>query len=225
MARTINFVRDRRQTISRQVKQDQAILRYVIYALIGIGLVLFAVLAVRFFFIFRIKMITDQQAATRQAIVEKEELEKEYTIFAHKLKAITDLFGKRREKQEALAFFSGLFDPGVVISQLSYKAGEEILSFTIDSPSIFALEKVFEIMNSPEVEEKYPQIMKNSLSRGANGHYGMSITLPLGDSPLDTLDEEGMEPVDDDMGVEGVEADGAGDDTGQPMAEEDVSEI
>lgn len=71
MARTINFVRDRRQTISRQVKQDQAILRYVIYALIGIGLVLFAVLAVRFFFIFRIKMITDQQAATRQAIVEK----------------------------------------------------------------------------------------------------------------------------------------------------------
>lgn len=210
MARTINFVRDRRQSISRQVKQDRAILRYVIYSLIIIGVVMLMVLAVRLFLIFRIQMITNAQKEVTQAILEKEELERDYTIFAHKLTAITDLFGKRREKQEALAYFSSLFGPNVVISQLSYTAGEEILSFTIDSPSVFVLDEVFEIMNSSEVREKYPQIVKNSLSRASNGRYGMAITLPLGDSPLDSIGEEGED-------LEGVldQADQ------EPLAEED----
>ena len=195
MSRNINFVRERRKTISRQELDDKKVLAVVIKGLVVLGVVILVVVGARLYFLFQVKSIQAKQKETQTAIVQKEEIERNYTVFAHKLKIVSELFGKRREKQEALKYFSNLFDSTVLISQLSYTAGDEVLSFVLQSNSIFALENVFNIMNSDEVNEKYPTIEKNTLRRGSDGSYQMQVTLYFGDKPAplpQATDETGV---------------------------------
>lgn len=183
MPRNINFVRERRKTISRQEVDDKKILGWVVRGLIALGVVVLAVVGTRFYFSYSIQALQVEQKEVQQAIVEKEEVEEKFTVFAHKLKIVTELFGKRREKQDALKYFSNLFDSNVLITQLSYKAGDEILSFVIQSNSIFTLDTVFTIMGSDDVKSRYPDIQKDSLRRQQDGSYGMQVTLYFGDKP------------------------------------------
>lgn len=183
MARNINFVRERRKTISRQETDDRQILNYVIRGLVVLGVVILLVVGARLFLLYRIKTIQADQKSTQDQILAQEEVERNYTVFAHKLKIVSELFGKRREKQEALQYFSSLFDSNVLITQLSYTAGDEVLTFVLQANSIFTMEEVFNIMNSDDVEQRYPDIEKNALLRSRDGTYGMQITLYFGDKP------------------------------------------
>lgn len=190
MAKGINFVRDRQRRLSKLEVQDRKYLRMASVVLGGV--VLFCVLAIvaRFYFIYSYKKVTDEQSRLRREIVAREEIERSFTVFSHKLKILTDLFGKRKEKQETLAYFSNLFGPDVIIRQLSYNASDEILSFSLQSKNIFVLEDVFVVMNSEEMEQRYPDLQKTSLSRSGDGTYAMSILIALGDKPLPTAEPE-----------------------------------
>lgn len=185
MSRNINFVRERRKTISRQELDDKKILGWAVKGAFGLGVIILVIVAARLFLSFRIKAIQAEQKETQQAIIQQEEIEKNYTVFAHKLKIVSELFGKRREKQDALKYFSNLFDSNVLITQLSYTAGEEILSFVLQSNSIFTLDQVFDIMGSEDVKTRYPTIEKNALRRSMDGSYGMQVTLYFGDKPAE----------------------------------------
>lgn len=196
MPRNINFVRERRKTISRQETDDKKVLGWVVKGLFLLGIVILGIVGARLYLSFQIRSLQTQQKDVQQQIAQKEEIERNYTVFAHKLKIVSELFGKRREKQEALEYFSSLFDSNVLISQLSYTAGDEVLSFVLQSNSIFTLDNVFNVMSSEEVITKYPTIEKNSLRRSQDGSYGMQVTLYFGDKPA-ALPEGG-----DDLGVD-----------------------
>lgn len=210
MPRNINFVRERRKTISRQETDDKKVLGWVVKGLFLLGVVILGIVGARLYLSFQIKSLQTQQKDVQQQIAQKEEIERNYTVFAHKLKIVSELFGKRREKQEALEYFSSLFDSNVLISQLTYTAGDEVLSFVLQSNSIFTLENVFNVMSSEEVKTKYPTIEKNSLRRSQDGSYGMQVTLYFGDKPA-ALPEAG-----DNLGVDdgtGTAAPAEGDQT------------
>lgn len=181
MARTINFVRERQRNLSRQEVSDRKILRQAILALFIIGGVLVLVVGARLSLLAWHDNIKSQQQAAIRAIQQKEEVERSYTVFASKLNIVTDLFGKRKEKQDALAYFSSLFDPDIIISQLSYTADDDTLTFTIQAPSIFRMEQVFVIMQGQAVKTRYPMLQLNSLRRGQDGKYGMQVTLAFGE--------------------------------------------
>lgn len=183
MARTINFVRERRRTLSHQEEEDKKVLKYATWALFGLGAVILLVVGARLFLLYQIQAMQAEQKSVQQLIAQKAQVEEQYTIFANKLKILTELFGKRKEKQEALVYFSNLFGEDVIISQLSYTAGEEILSFVLQSTSIFTMEEVFNIISSDEVKARYPMIKKNSLRRGSDGTYGMQVTLVFNETP------------------------------------------
>ncbi|PIY78965.1 MAG: hypothetical protein COY81_05290 [Candidatus Pacebacteria bacterium CG_4_10_14_0_8_um_filter_43_12] len=185
MARTINFVRERRRTLGRQEQTDREVLRYVTFGLFGLGVAILLVIGARLFLLYQIKTVQAEQKTVQEQIAQKEGIEEKYTIFANKLKVLTELFGKRKEKQEALEYFSGLFGSDVIISQLSYTADKEVLSFVLEAKSIFSMEEVFNIINSDQVKQKYPDIQKNSLRRGSDGSYGMQVTLVFGDKPIE----------------------------------------
>lgn len=186
MSRVINFVRERQRNLTRLEEQDRVMFRW---ASIGLGVligIIFIVVGVRLFFLYRLRVVSEDQKNLRQAIVQKEEIERSFTVFAYKLKMLTELFGKRKEKQETLEYFSNLFDDSVVIRQLSYSSETEELSFNLESKNIFVLEKVMEVMQSDEIKQKYPTISKDGLRRKSDGAYGMLVSIALGERKIDT---------------------------------------
>lgn len=190
MARSINFVRDRQRNLSRLEIQDRIWFRWAsITASVAVALVLIAV-GTRLFFLYQLQQITDDQKRLRTAIASKQEIEKSFTIFSFKLKTLTDLFGKRKEKQETLEYFSDLFGKDVVISQLSYSSNSEELSFTLKGKNVFVMDMVMNTLNGPEVKAKYPKLQKKQLARGQDGAYSMGIAIVLSEKKLAELEAE-----------------------------------
>jgi len=181
MARTINFVRERQRNLSRQEVLDRKILRQTIAALFVVGGLLVMVVGARLSLLAWHDNIKSQQQAAIREIQQKEEIERSYTVFASKLNIVTELFGKRKEKQDALAYFSSLFDPDIIISQLTYTADDDTLTFTIQAPSIFRMEQVFTIVQGQAVKARYPMLQLDSLRRAQDGKYGIQVTLSFGE--------------------------------------------
>ncbi len=190
MVRSINFVRDRQRNLSRLEAQDRLFFKWSLVATgVAVAFVLAAVGA-RLFFLYQLRQITDEQKKLREAITAKEEVERSFTVFSYKIKALTDLFGKRKEKQETLEYFSNLFNKDVVISQLSYTEDTEELAFTLRAKNIFVMELVMNTLNGDGVKTKYPKMQKKSLGRSSDGSYSMSLAIPLADKSLEELKAE-----------------------------------
>ncbi|MCB9801167.1 MAG: hypothetical protein H6773_03220 [Pseudomonadales bacterium] len=188
MARLINFVANRRKRLTQQQLQDEKWFRYAIIGVMVIFVFFLIVVSVRFFLVYRFNRLEEDQANTRKAISAQENIEKDYNIFAHKLRALSDLFGKRQDKQEAMVYFSQAFGPHVIISGIDYSEDDNnIVSFTLTAPSVFDLENVFKVLESDEVKQKYAKVDRSDLGRGENGAYTIKLTIILGVS--DYLDE------------------------------------
>ena len=124
------------------------------------------------------QLLEDQKVA-RAGILLQESVEREYSIFSHKITHITALWGKRQDKQEAIAFFMQLFSGDTTISGISYSADSESLTFRLKSASIFVLEETLNTLTSEQVLAKFPGISKSGLSRTADASYSMNITVAL----------------------------------------------
>lgn len=183
MARGINFVANRRKRLTAQQKQDEKWFQYAIIGVVSIFIVFLIVIGIRFFMVYRLDQLENEQENTRMAITSQEQVEKDYNIFAHKLRALSDLFGKRQDKQEAMVYFSQVFGPQVIISGIDYSEDDDsIVSFTLTAPSVFDLENVFTVLESEEVRSTYSKVEKSSLGRGESGAYSIKLTIVLGDS-------------------------------------------
>ncbi|PIY80897.1 MAG: hypothetical protein COY80_00580 [Candidatus Pacebacteria bacterium CG_4_10_14_0_8_um_filter_42_14] len=186
MPKNINFVRDRQRWVEKAQAQDQKILLFSSIAL-GIIAVIGIVAGVSHWLLSRnLDSILSEQKSTKSAILAEQPIEESYTIFAHKLRVLTDLFGNRKNKQEALTFFSKFFGPGVIISQLSYSGeNNEILTFSLSAQDIFTMERVFKQLKSPELLAAYPDITRGGLSRNDSGVYSLKLTVVLPDIVLE----------------------------------------
>jgi type II secretory pathway component PulL len=190
MVRSINFVRDRQRNLSRLEVQDRLVFKWALLATGIVAALVLITIGVRVFFLYQLRQVTAEQKKLREAITAKEEVERSFTVFSYKLKALTDLFGKRKEKQETLEYFSNLFNQDVVISQLSYTADTEELGFTMRAKNIFVMEQVMNTLNSAAVKTKYPRMEKKSLGRGSDGAYSMSLIIPLAEKSLEEIKAE-----------------------------------
>lgn len=186
MARSINFVAERRKRLSKSWQLDRRLFRYSLYAFGGIFLIFLVTVGIRFFFVFQVDRLQEQQEQLSSSIVEREEIEKEYTIFVHKLKALKDLFVERQDKQAAINFFSELFEDDVRVVGLEYDKEEEyLLTMTVQTPSVFVLDRVFEKLESPELLEAYPSVKKQSVVRNKDGKYSLSIAVDTSEGAAD----------------------------------------
>lgn len=170
----------------------------MIYVLVGVFAVFLIVVGLRLFYVYRVKTVNDKQVEVKSVILSKESIEKEYIIFAQKLKKLSVLFGKRKNKQEALVFFSKVFGEDVIVSGIDYSsADEDVVTFTIKTPSVFVMEKVFDTLQSEEVTTAYPQISKSSMRRTQSGNYSVNLAVILTNEPAKTMPEE--VPATDDL--------------------------
>ncbi len=185
MSRDINFVAIRRKKLTSEQKRDKVYFRYATWGVLVTFGVMLLIVGVRLFAVIQVKKLTDTQASTKKAIMAQEQVEKDYNIFAHKLKALSELFGRRLDKQEAMVFFSQAFGQHIIISEIDYSAeADDIVTFTLTAPSVFDLENVFAILERPDVSEKYTSIVKSGLSRGGDGFYNIKLTIALGKHKL-----------------------------------------
>lgn len=180
MARTINFVGDRRTKLTEAQKNDRKLLKVSLFVLMGVFAIFLIVVGIRFYFVFAVKSVTDEQKDVRGVILSHESVEKDYIIFAQKLKQLSVFFGRRKDKQEALVFFSDIFGEDVIVSGIDYSsADEDVVSFTIKTPNVFVMQRVFETLGKPEVTTAYPKITKSNMRRSATGNYTIDLAVVL----------------------------------------------
>lgn len=180
MAKTINFVAERRKRLTESQKKDKKIMRTMINVLVVVFAIFLIIIGARFYFVFRVSSIKDTQQDIRNRILSNEQVERDYILFAQKLKRLSVFFGRRKDKQEALVFFSEIFGDDVIVSGIDYSsADEDIVSFTIKAPNIFVMERVFNTLDEEQVTTVYPNITKSAMRRSATGNYTLDLAVVL----------------------------------------------
>jgi hypothetical protein len=183
MAKSINFVGERRKKLTKAQKADKKVLKITINVLIAVFAIFLIVIGARFYFVFQIKDLKDTQAEIRNRIIANEPIEKDYIIFAQKLKKLSVFFGKRKDKQEALVFFSEIFGDDVIVSGIDFSSSDEdVVSFVIKAPNIFVMERVFNTLKEERVISVYPNIKKSSMRRSATGNYTVDLSVVLSEA-------------------------------------------
>lgn len=181
MPRIINFVNDRRKVLSEVEEKDKKNLKIAGGLTAFLVFVLLATFGIDYYFNYETNKLTTEQNRVRSAIMSQAQIEQEYNVFAQKLQKLSVFFGRRKDKQEALVFFSEVFGQDVVVSGIDYSsADEDLVSFTIQSKNIFAMENAFKILESPDLLQKYQKISKSSLSRNTTGSYTLDLVIVLG---------------------------------------------
>lgn len=175
----INFLSQRRVTLTKVEKKDKQVYFYALGAFSVSLLVFIAIFGVGVFYNLQLKKASQQQQALRQTILSDESTEVAFLIFANKLKSIKDIFENRSNKQQAIGFFSDLFGPKVFIGGMSYDSDGGLLSLQSTSNNVFTLEETFSLLDSENVKSQFNTLAKSNLTRNEDGSYGFQLTVGL----------------------------------------------
>ncbi len=184
MSRQINFLAERRKSLTKIEVQDQKAIRIASGVFTVTFLIFLAVFGVRFYFDRQLFQVREAQKAARSQILNDQAIEQSFVIFVYKLTALANLTQDKQEKNEALNFFSNLFGSDVFVTQMSYLEKERILSLKIQSDSVFSLRKVFELLNTDAVREEFASVNPSDLTRTPQGDYEMVITAVVKPKPI-----------------------------------------
>lgn len=179
MADVINFVRDQRKKLTKQQQLDRKIFRVALGACLLTFVVFIGVTAARLYLAFQVSQLTDQQNQQMTLIRQQEANERTYVIFAAKLEALSELFINRRNKQQAIEFFSTLFDDTVLVSDINYKSVSGELSFGLQTKNVFTLEKVLQLLGTDYVQSRFESLYYDDITRSNFGEYQTNITVVL----------------------------------------------
>src|SRR5688572_18916140 len=183
MSRQINFLAERRKSLTKTEQEDRRIIRIVSIFFGTVFTVFLIVFGIRFYFDRQLFQVEAAQKNARSQILNNEATERSFVIFVYKLNALVNLTQDKQEKNQALNFFSNLFGPNVFVTQMSFLEKERILSLKIESDSIFSLREVLNLLNSPEVRVQFISVNPSDLVRTARGDYEMVITAVVKDQP------------------------------------------
>jgi len=179
MPESVNFVKHRRKQLTKRQLLDKQIFKYVSITLgVVFGLFLLSV-GVRLYMAYSLSQVMAKQDQFKQLVLDQESNERSYVVFAAKINTLVDLFAKRRDKQEAINYFSNAFGNQVLLSNISYEEDGTILSLILESNDVFVLEQVFENLNNPEVSSQFQQLSLSELKRSADGKYRLTVTVVL----------------------------------------------
>lgn len=175
----INFLKGRHKQLNKLQLLDQKWFK-ISLGVLGIVVVIFViVLSARLWIAYQVRTVISRQEQLKQRIQLLEKNEQSYVIFAAKLQVLTELLAQRKNKKEAIQYFSSLFDPSVLISNITYAADDNILSFTLKAPTIFSLDAIFSSLQQPQLKDQFEQVEKSDLRRSEDGSYSMQVTITL----------------------------------------------
>ncbi len=179
MFNQINFIKERRKLLVKERSKDRKLFLVSGVVLLLVILISIALLGVNFWLVNQIKASKQTQIQLNRVIEDNQSVELEYSVLIDKLKIITELFGVRQKKQEALAYFSSLFGDDVIVSNIRYLSDDGSLMFSLQVPSVFQLDEVLNLLDSNEMKQKFTQIQKQGLSRNKSGEYTVKVNVIL----------------------------------------------
>lgn len=175
----INFLANRVNVKGKQKQQDAKIFRISIYVLAGIAVILAGVLIFKLYTNIRINSAEKKIEQYKESILGQENTEVSYLIFANKIKVIGEIYKNRSNKQEAMNYFSEIFDGKAEIVGMNYQEDQGGLLLQLSSDNVFDFQTVEETLDSEELRKAYDSVEKSSLTRTDNGNYKLTIKLGL----------------------------------------------
>ncbi|HZZ98841.1 MAG TPA: hypothetical protein VFG51_02815 [Candidatus Saccharimonadia bacterium] len=175
----VNFVRDQRARQMRVIEKDKAIAKYVAWAVAIFIVILIAVVVVEFLLSMQDKKVGDSITETKTRLTGLSSLEKEYLVYAQKLKLMYTLDTARATKQEATNYFYTLVPPVNILKSVTTDNDQQkpLIGFTIQSPDVFTLLDLLKLFSAQTVTDKGYMIQNKNLSRDADGTYTFDGTL------------------------------------------------
>ncbi len=175
----INFLANRVKQKSKQKEQDVRIFRLSSYVLGVACLLMIGVFGFKLFNNLRINTTENKIKEYRASILAQENVELNYLIFVNKIRAISEIYQKRSDKQAAMNYFSETFAEKAEIVGMSYQEEQGGLVLQLSSENIFKFREVNQILDSEKLRGQYHDIEKNTLSRADNGSYKLTLKLEL----------------------------------------------
>ena len=177
----INFVRQRLKKLTKLEKKDKETFKLIAISTSVLLLILAVILGYKLYLTSQLKEVESSRENFLSRIKKQEEREKSFVLFVNKLRVLSGVFQKRKDKQEAISYFSQIFGPDVIIEKIAYDAESQLLSFRLMAADIFTLEKVFELLSTQQSTQKFSSLTKSSLKRTNSGIYQMQITVVIGE--------------------------------------------
>lgn len=198
MSRQINFLAERRKSLTKVEVQDRKIIRIASIVFGATFVIFLLIFGVRFYFDRQLFQVREAQKVARSQILNDQSIERSFVIFVYKLTALANLTQDKQEKNQALNFFSNLFGPDVFVTQMTFLEKEKILSLKIQSDSVFSLREVFSLMNTQPVRDQFVSVNPSDLIRTQNGDYEMVITAVVKQLPPGAVPTTGSQILDTD---------------------------
>lgn len=175
----INFLSQRRLTLTKTEEQDAVYQKYALWAF-GVALTLFLIATgVNLFFVNNLRNLNQQERNLTTQISDEEEVELTFLMFSHKLKTVKDLYQNRSNKQQAIDYFSNLFGGQVFLSGMNYGGEGNALSLRLTGENIFALEKILNTLDLDSTKQAFASINRSGLKRDDNATYSIDIAVEL----------------------------------------------
>lgn len=179
MPDSVNFVKERRRSLTKTQKQDQLLLRSALIAFGGILAVFLVVVGVQFYLTFQFSQLRTRHQELSNSVLSQDGTERSYLILINKIKVIAQLLKARTGKQQAIEYFTNLFGQDVLIRELTYIEKDGLLSFGLEATNVFVLDRLLELLNSPEVTDRFASVSTSELSRTGDGIYTLLVTVSL----------------------------------------------
>lgn len=175
----INFLANRVNQKDKQKERDAKIFRISTYVLIAIAVLMVGTFSFKLYNNLKISSAEKKIKEYKESILAQETTEINYLIFVNKIKVISEIYQKRSNKQEAMSDFSNTFNGKADIIGMSYQEDQGGLILQLSSDNVFKFQKVNEILDAPELRQRYAKVEKNILNRTDLGSYKLTLKLEL----------------------------------------------
>lgn len=177
MSRQINFLGERRKTVSKQQLSDQRSLKMAL-SIFSVVFVAFAIVfGIRLFSEIQLRQIASAKDVALSKISQGESTERQYLVFFQKIKALSDLSASRQNKQAAIAYMTKVFQPFGVVSQIEFNEADRVLGFVIEAGDIFRLQQVFGVLKQDAFTQSFASVNTSNLMRTEDGKYQVKVTI------------------------------------------------
>ena len=167
----INFLRDQRKALLAKQHKDKKIASFSMVIVGLFAIVFIAVIGASIFFSQKEKK-AEASIETAQAQLKKlVPLEKDYVIYAKKLKILSGMDQERQLKRKAAAFFYSLIAPEDSLIDAQTIEKDHRIAFSIKVPEIFKLQHLLDVIYGDVVEKAGYSIKGEALSRDNQGVY------------------------------------------------------
>lgn len=171
----INFIRDQRKKLDVHLNQDKKIARYSAYGVIAFMFALTVVVVIYYLLVLQQRRIEESVTDVSSRLSSMSSLEKEYVVYAKKVKLLFTLDAARETKREATTFFYSLVPPENLLREVRTDDVDQkdTITFRVQSPDVFTLLRLLQNFADKSVYDRGYILQTEQLSRSPDGSYSI----------------------------------------------------